>query len=161
MVTNVDAGGTDLRVTFGDFKPTVVELNNSFPPIKNLSYIRPHGRTSLFFFFVFCPVSLFCPSDSPLHVGYISSLYGQQILFLFQRKRFRGIPVFGHPIHGQRRLIYTTGDRLSVRGLDDGPSTGYVVRRPVTCSWCSGVRPSVRTSGVFVLPSGGVRPFVV
>jgi len=37
--------------------------------------------------------------NSPLHVGHISPLYRQQILFFFQRKGFRRFPVFAHPVH--------------------------------------------------------------
>lgn len=36
---------------------------------------------------------------SPLHVGHVSSLHRQQVLFLLQRKRLRRVPVFCHPVH--------------------------------------------------------------
>lgn len=107
------------------------------------TYVHTDGR----FFFVFCPMSLFCPFNSPLHVGYISSLYGQQILFLFQRKRFREISVLGHPIHDRRSV---NGDWFSLPATV--PSTGPRTRRRPEHRLC---RPT--TTCVVVFGCSSVR----
>jgi len=41
----------------------------------------------------------FTLENPPLRVGHVSTLYRQQVLFLFQRKGFRRLPVFAHSVH--------------------------------------------------------------